>query len=78
MNERNLATLMNKADERVKEYNERFGQALFNVLANEDRITAEKLRGTFVDPFYDSAKVGRFLDSLFRYHDYAWDWENSC
>jgi hypothetical protein len=76
MVEKNLKELLKIADERVTENNERYGQALFNALQELDSVTASKVRGTYADPFYDSAKVPRFLDSLFRYHDYAWDWES--
>jgi hypothetical protein len=40
---------------------QRRGQAYFNYLIRVDELTAEVIRGTAFDPFYDDEKVSSFL-----------------
>lgn len=40
---------------------QRKGQSLFNVLAEVQPAVAEKLRGTYLDPFYHDERIGEAL-----------------
>lgn len=60
-----LQDLIDKANAYVVEYPSlRLGQAYFNALLEIDQTTANEIRSTSDDPFYDDSKVRQFLDKV--------------
>ena len=53
---------------RVERYREntdqRLGQAMFNMVYDQDEILANKVRTTNADPFYDNDRIPMFLEVL--------------
>lgn len=47
---------------RYRKGGERMGQAYFNTLAERRPEIANAVRGSSIDPFYNDAPLGQFLD----------------
>jgi hypothetical protein len=69
----NRAAVIAEAERQVEEdkvYQYRFGQAVFNILLNDDymrkSIVFSDMAGSEVDPFYHDERVTKFLDEIDR------------
>ena len=60
LTEQQLETYWDVIDSRKQPDGQRFGQWLFNVLYELYPDYADTIRGTHVDPFYDSKRVWQF------------------